>query len=234
MSKRPVIRPDGTTPPVQSFLNRVNTVGEMPPVRSATERKREVDRKTVEEAREEGRQLGYREGVTAGYEMGKLQGMTEGHADAVARHEERVAGEIEAFRVGLMEAVESVFAARRAMLAELETVLGGLAVDVASRVVAKQVEVDPAVAVAIAREALREVTHATMARVRVNPFGSEAVRARADELMALSQTLRGVEIVDDPSLDGGCVVETDGGVIDARIAARLANLVEAARPGEAA
>jgi len=230
LSKRPIIRQGSGGSQVQSFSEVISNVNNVPRTLSAAERKREVDRRSIEYAREEGRHLGYKEGVAAGYEMGKLQGVVEGHQ----KHADDVAGVLDEFRTKLLEAVEGVYAARRAMLIEIEEVLGGLSIDIASRVVAKHVEVDPAVALEIAREAIREVTHATKARVRVNPFGSAIVRSHVNELMALSPTLRGVEIVDDPAIDGGCVIESEGGIIDARIAARLANLVQAAQSEDAA
>lgn len=212
----------------QPFLGVLPTVEAAPRPLSSAERKREHDKKSVEVAREEGREAGYTEGVQAGYEMGKLQGVAEGHREAVERHAASVAGVVDEFRDELMKAVEGVYVARRAMLVEAEEVLAGLAVDIAARVVAKQVEVDRSVAVSIAREAIREVTHATQARIRVNPFGSGVVRAYQDEIMAVAPTLRGVEIVDDSKMDGGVLIESEGGVIDARVRTRLAALAQAA------
>jgi flagellar biosynthesis/type III secretory pathway protein FliH len=63
-----------------------------------------------------------------------------------------------------------------------------------------------------------------MARIRVNPFDVESLNASKEDLMALSTSLRSLEIVDDSAILGGCIIETDGGVVDASVDAQLQRL----------
>ncbi len=92
-----------------------------------------------------------------------------------------------------------------------------LALVVAMRIVGKAVEADPAVVVEMAKTALKEVTHAVDARVKVNPADAAILRKAMPELMGSSLSLRNIDVVDDPSVAAGCYVETDGGLVDATI-----------------
>ena len=44
--------------------------------------------------------------------------------------------------------------------------------------------------------------------------------------MTIASSLRNVEFVADPTVTAGCVIETDGGVVDATVDTKLATLDE--------
>jgi flagellar biosynthesis/type III secretory pathway protein FliH len=90
---------------------------------------------------------------------------------------------------------------------------------------AKELRTDPAAALGLAREALAEVTHAESARIRVNPFHGAVLRERMPELLAASESLKRIEVVDDPTVAAGVIVDSAGGVIDATLPTRVRNLV---------
>lgn len=106
--------------------------------------------------------------------------------------------------------------ARRAMLDDAEATVRTLALAVARRLVAEELETHPERIRSIVREASERVRRASRVRVRVSPADCAALGPLD------------AEIVEDPSVErGGCVVESDLGDVDARLEVRLEALARA-------
>lgn len=173
----------------------------------------------LEQLKQQARLEGIKEGYAEGLEKGRKEAMRNLKADCEA-HARAFAEELNA-TMGVFQASIQQF------YRNAEESLAGLALAIAARIVAREVETSPETALEIAKEAVAEVTHAESATVRLNPFQSEIVRAHADQLLAVSPSLKDVQIVDDPSIAGGCVIESAGGRIDASIEFRVRALMEA-------
>jgi flagellar biosynthesis/type III secretory pathway protein FliH len=104
-------------------------------------------------------------------------------------------------------------------LKSLEAPLAGLATVIAAKVIGAEVSSERVQA--WVEGALKEVTNATHCRIRINLAGRDLTVRPVDGMP--------VEIVDDPSLPLGCVIETDSGTIDARVDTMLAEALEAIR-----
>lgn len=167
-----------------------------------------------EQAKLEGKKEGYAEGL----EKGRKEALRNMKADCES-HATEFAGELNAIVDVLQGSIQQFY--RNA-----EESLAGLAIAIAARIVAREIETVPETALEIAKEAIAEVTHAENATVRVNPFHSATVRSHADLLRAASPSLKNVQIVDDPAIRGGCVIESTGGRIDASIEYRVRALME--------
>lgn len=167
-----------------------------------------------EQAKLEGRKEGYAEGLEKGRKeaLRNMKADCEGHAAEFANDLNEIVGVLQ----------ESI----RQFYTNAEESLAGLALVIAARIVAREIETVPETALEIAREAIAEVTHAESATVRVNPFHSATVRSHADMLRTVSPSLKNVKIVDDPSISGGCIIESTGGRIDASIEYRVRTLME--------
>lgn len=176
-----------------------------------------------QEAVESGHSDGYRAGYAAGFEAGRERGTRQARDAADARYAEEIA----AFVTGIDETSQAMLDAIQRWYGLAEESLADLAIVIAERVIAAELSASRETVVGIAHDALSEVTHATEARIRVNPFDSDAVRGRAKELLIAAGSLRSVEVVDDPTVVSGCVIETDGGVIDATITTKLRTIFEA-------
>jgi flagellar biosynthesis/type III secretory pathway protein FliH len=124
-------------------------------------------------------------------------------------------------------------AERDRRLASAEREIAALALDVARKVLGRELAQDPgavadlaAQAVAVARDR-REVT------LRVNPQDAGAIRSAAGRLAALLARAPGVDVREDPAIErGGAVVETEAGRIDARVETQLAALARALEEAE--
>jgi flagellar assembly protein FliH len=89
---------------------------------------------------------------------------------------------------------------------------------------------DSGIAVAAVRHALLRSASAETVRIRVHAADLESVKAHREELLTLVDGIRQLEIVADRRVGpGGCVVETLGGVVDARVETQLDEVESALR-----
>jgi flagellar biosynthesis/type III secretory pathway protein FliH len=124
-------------------------------------------------------------------------------------------------RAELAAAHLEVERARQTILEEAEASIATLALAVARRLVADDLEARPERVRAIVLEALDRVRRATRARVRVHP-------SDAAQLLDLQALDGHAEVVADPSIErGGCLVESELGEVDARLEVRLDALARA-------
>ena len=114
--------------------------------------------------------------------------------------------------------IEHVAASRLAMLHGTERDLVRLAIAMAEHVLRRKVEVDPALLVSMAREALERLGGAPAVTIHLNPADFETI-SRLHPAAAIGGA---VEVVADPNVHpGGCLARTTGGTIDAGIDAQF-------------
>ena len=183
------------------------------------------------QAKEEGFCAGFLAGQRAGTERGLAEGRRTGREEgiAVGREEIRDAetAALESFREALDEAVAGVGPAVERWREAVEARAAELAMDAVRALLAAELLTGGHDAMNIVREALGHADGAVRATVRLSPFDRAALAERRDEILQACAGLRDVELVDDRSIQGGCIVETEQGVVDATLATRL-ELMEAA------
>jgi len=189
------------------------------------EEERDIDRRR-EAAYEEGQARGYRDGYDQGYEFGHAKGHSEGvkagQDEFAAEHD----GALQVFRASLAEKLEQFEQAREAWFRAAEARYADIALEVARRALANELATGRESVLAIAREVLSETRAGTSVRVRVNPSDVGMMEAHRPELLAALTNLRGLEVVADNSVDGGVVVESEDGLVDARVSTFLERIVQ--------
>jgi flagellar biosynthesis/type III secretory pathway protein FliH len=151
--------------------------------------------------------------------------VTEAHAEAErireqARAEGRAEGRAE---IAAMIARARRDIDRRVAAAELE--LRALAVRIAERILRRQLSLEPERVVDIARGALEDARSRHEMVLRVHPDDVSAIERDKPGLLArLSVSAHVLVRADDAIERGGCIVETDVGTVDARLATQLAAL----------
>ena len=164
------------------------------------EEARRLSRETVEEAREEARRI----------------------RDDARR---------EGFEQGKAEATQIICQARRrreAMLKALERDIIDLAVEAAALLVSRARELDPAVVAEVYGNALARLPSAGRIRLRVSPLDFETARTLLAGGALGAAAGGAIEVERDGAVaEGGCIVESDAGKVDARLETQL----EAIRSG---
>lgn len=139
-----------------------------------------------------------RDAFLKGYQQGERAGLEA----AAERGEEMLAR--------LSQSVADLQTLRTEMLRRTERQIVELAVAIARKVVHRELSLDPALMLAMARVALDRLADATGATVRLHPHDyAAAVQHGAGVLPG------GVKLVADQGIPrGGCTVQSDSGVID--------------------
>lgn len=157
----------------------------------------------------------------------RLRGLDERHAGPAASEQFLVeapaepeidSAELERTR-RLVQAMLSGFAQqRRELLDELLPYVVRIAVEVARRIVRRELTSDPGMVTRTVQAALEQMLSASQIVVRVHPLDAQVLQAQIGALADAPDQAEAIEIVPDGSIDpGGCVVESERGIIDARL-----------------
>jgi len=220
-----------TTPEVRTFASLLQPIGERESMeiggtklvgRQAIEMEK-LRKQAILEGKAEGEALGFAEGFEKGVLAGREQGYQDGYKQA---YDETAAKLTDQLHSALARMVRKINQAMAKWYERSEPQLAKLSVLIAARIVAKEISLSPDTVLAITKQAVSEITHAESARIRVNPFEAAILREHRQVILAASTSLREVEIVEDASLISGCMVESDGGVVDARLNEKLNEVLQ--------
>lgn len=152
-----------------------------------------------------------REAFMKGYAQGERAG-----AEAAARR-----GDATLRR--LAQTVEELAGLRTELIQKTERQVVELALAIAGRVLRREVSIDRELLIAMARVALERLGENTSATIRLNPDDYAFIGAKAQ--VGDSSLVR---VVADPLVSsGGCLVQSDFGLIDAGIDAQLGEMAAA-------
>lgn len=178
--------------------------------------------------RERAEAEGRAEGRRRGYEEGRAEGLRAGQELAVAEYREKLAAALAA----LNAAMESIDRSRRDLETAILPEVVSLSVAIAERVVKRMGALDPEVALANVREALRLVCHAADVRIAVNPRDRSALESAVPSLLLARPDLQHVAVVEDATLaPGGCRVYTARGMVDGDLDVQLGRIAAELLPG---
>lgn len=126
------------------------------------------------------------------------------------------------------DALAQAWTARDAYLAGNETSLLKLAVRIAEKLIGEELRIAPDAITGIVGEALRSVRRARSLAIEVHPADIPALQERLPALRTAARAACEIEVIPNASLSrGDCVVETEIGIIDARLETQLENIERA-------
>lgn len=141
-------------------------------------------------------------------------------AAAYAEGQEAALTELNAL---LLEARER----REAALAEVERDVLRLAVRLAEKIIGREIQADPATLADIVSTALRSARQHETLVVRVHPADLPEVQSRRERIDPAGRA-RFLDFVPDPQVSrGGCVIQSESGVVDAQLDTQLRALERA-------
>lgn len=159
----------------------------------------------------------YQEGFAKGYDAGFREGFHKAQEHELERLK-RLESDLEILFARIEHAMELWYE-------KAELGLARYASDIAKKILAEELTLRPEAIVSLAREAIKRVQNTTSVRIRVNPFDLHTLNERKEEILRVAAGVRGIEIAGDETLErGSVIIETENGILDARIEAQLENL----------
>ncbi len=159
-----------------------------------------------------------------GHHEGKIAARATAEAEVHTEWEERKA----ALRAEMEMIVTQIADAREQLWQRQESEMVALSLAIARQVVKTEVQQNPDVIRQVIANAIRRVTDKENLRIRVSIADSFAVKEMREDLLEVIDGLRHLEIIDDRRVtDGGCVIETNAGTIDAKMETQLGEVARA-------
>lgn len=148
-----------------------------------------------------------------------------GYAQGERSGEEAAAGRGDAMLRRLAGTIDEVAALRTDLMRRTERELVNLALVIAERIIAREVTLDRELLVTMARVAIDRLGERASATIRLNPADHAALEAARGRDAALGGP---VQIVADPHVSrGGCLVQSDFGLMDLSIQAQMSEMSRA-------
>ena len=175
--------------------------------RRSTEEAAKESSRHLADLEEEARQKGHAEGYKQGYEEGSAE---------VARLVERI-----------HVIIEKIIEKRQDIIEGTETQLVSLVILIAKKVVKVISENQRNVVINNVLQALRKLKTRGDVVVRVNLEDLKITTEHVKEFLAMVENVKSITVMEDTSVDqGGAVVETDFGEIDAKISSQFSEIEE--------
>jgi flagellar assembly protein FliH len=150
---------------------------------------------------------------TEALEQGRQQGRQEAESTIEIRSAE------------LASVISSLVQAREKLLDDAEQAVLEMTMAIARRFVEQSALLGDELIRKTIKDAVKMVTEKEKVIIRVNPDDLDEVRGHQDDIIFIGDGIGRLEVRGDKQVDrGGCVVETEAGNIDARIASRFEQL----------
>jgi len=151
------------------------------------------------------------------------------------REEQARLGWEEGYKKGYEEALAGlarVEAETAAVFSDIEPKVIQLSMKVAEKIIGSEMATRPDAIAAIVAQALKTVRHQREVIVRVNPAQVGALETHKKTLLGVLSRAKDVSIRGDPALrQGGCVIETELGILDADLTTQMEILGRALEGG---
>lgn len=172
----------------------------------------------VQDAEQQAYCRGFADGERKGHELGEQAGL------------ESAMQKLETLLAGSHKLLGELGELHRRTCSDVEADLVQLALSVARKIVGHEVSLGPEAVTRIMRQALDRVEHAGRITIKLNPADLELLADIKPQLLSgLPEAGRAAFAIDEGIARGGCLIETDGGEVDARIERQFQVVEEAFR-----
>lgn len=210
---------------IRDFASLLKPVQSTDPAKAAREKLTAMYGDVLEEIKSEARReayeaayaIGFNTGRQEGYDVGKQEGSAKAYDDVAERKQQELTmllDDLNQIPRRADDALHTWFSAAEPKLAELSALI-------ATRLLSRELELGADTVTSVTKEAIGEVTHSISARIKVNPADVGILQQHREELLGLAPSLRDIQIIEDSHIQGGCLIETEGGVIDATLESKF-------------
>jgi flagellar assembly protein FliH len=142
------------------------------------------------------------------------QGFGEGEKAAAAEAENKLGALMQRYA----ESISEIDSVKTSLYTRVERDVVKLALEVAKKIVHREVQADPEIVQTLVKVALGHAAGKAGVKVRLHPSDYSTMLEHRAGLTSANPEGREIELLSDTSIDrGGCLVQTDCGDIDARI-----------------
>ena len=184
-----------------------------------------------EKAKKKGFEIGYKEGLNKGYLEGHKRGYKKGFEKGKKEAEEKYKKLENVLKKDFQEKIQSINTflknlekESKELILNMDKEVLNLALNIAQKLILKEIERDPEILLRLIREALNYIAEGTELNIKVNP---EEYKFLEENLLKYIPPSQKIKLIPDESISkGGIFIETSLGVIDATFEKRWKKLLE--------
>ncbi len=172
-------------------------------------------KKNTEQAVEEAFQRGLEEGIKQGEEAGRAQ------SQAVFDQQ------LKTIEERLVSLFDTISESRKALYQEAHRDILDLCIIMVRKIINTELSINPEIVLLVIKKALTFIADRQEFVVRVSPEDLETVTGKKDFWTSISDRLNAITVEQDERIEkGGCIVESNTGITDARIPVQIEELIE--------
>jgi len=172
-------------------------------------------KKNTEQAVEEAHQRGLEEGIKQGEEAGRAQ------SQAVFDQQ------LKTIEERLVSLFDSIRESRKVLYQEAHREILDLCIIMVRKIINTELSINPEIVLLVIKKALTFIADRQGFVVRVSPDDLEMVTNKKDFWTSISDRLNAITVEQDERIEkGGCIVESNTGITDARIPVQIGELIE--------
>lgn len=171
-----------------------------------------------------------RQAIQSAYAKGKKEGIDEGTQQASALATGQYEAKINAMQDQIASFLRAIEVSKSSIASNLEHVTLRLSLEMVKKIISQEVSLQPELVLSVLKKSLTYIGDREKIVVRVAPDDFEQVSGRQNFWLPIADRLKNITIEPDSRISkGGCILESNSGVIDAQLGVQfeeLAMLVE--------
>lgn len=164
------------------------------------------------------------------YAQGKKEGIAAGSAEGIATTTVAYEKRIDELQRRIGDVLSSFERAKQSAVQNAEHVVLRLCLAMAGKILDREVAADRTIILNVIKRALTYIGHREKMVIRVAPDDLETASQRKDFWVPVGERLEDIAIESDDRIErGGCIVESNSGLVDARLGVQfneLADIIE--------
>ncbi len=161
------------------------------------------------------------------YAKGKREGAETGRAEGVATTTGEYEKRIDELQTRMGDVLAQFETAKQEAVLNAEHLLLKLCLAVTGKIIDREVAADPELILTVIKRSLAYIGHREKMTLRVAPDDLEMASQRKDFWITVGERLEDLSIVADERIGrGGCIIESNSGLVDARLGVQFSELSE--------
>jgi len=157
-------------------------------------------------------------------EEARKAGWEAGYSEAQKNAEQELSETV----ANIKHIVDAALAERERFWRENQRAVSDLVVAIAERIIGQELNINPKIVTEIVGRAIKDANITGACRIRVNPTDYEILIPSWETIPSLQPSDKKWELVSDETVSrGGCIIEANGGTIDAQVETQLLQIKRA-------
>ncbi|MFP4164148.1 MAG: FliH/SctL family protein [Chitinispirillaceae bacterium] len=161
------------------------------------------------------------------YRKGKQEGLAEGTKKGEETAASQFSAQIKQIEQRMSSFLQQVECSKKEMIHNLDRVLLGFCLEISKKVVASEVQTREDIVLSVVKKSLGFIAEKDKLIIRISPRDEKIVSQRQDFWSSITERLENVIIEPDDRIEkGGCIIESNSGMVDARLGVQMEEIEE--------